>query len=1162
MAPSNWLRSLRDTRERFSVRKIRPTRKLLLGRKLSLELLEDRTLLSPVLTVTNLTVSGSNGAIVSNSGTWFDDPGLTLSLTASAGNVMRNTDGTWSWSFTTPTTGTASQAVTITGDDGSGYKAFATFYLNPNLRTVRNTNDSGADSLRQAIIDTNNDKTGVDEIVFALTGTGPFTIQPATPLDPITTPVFINGYSQPGSSANNMPNQGLGAGDNAAQFIALDGSTLTGGGTINLGSYANLADADAAFVAATAAAPSGLVIAGANSAVRGLVIQNFSATYLAFFPGFAIYGKAGTAIHLLSGGNTIAGNYLTNTAGGVSVDNVPNNLIGGSSPADRNIIESSIGISGVGASGNQVQGDYIGTDGIQVLGGGLGIGASNNVVGGTAPGSGNVIASGSDGINIAASGNLVQGNYIGLNAAGTAVLPDLGYVGIGLGASSNNTIGGTTPSARNVISGWYESEIMLDKYTPLSTGDVVEGNYIGTNADGSAYFSKAIADGIELAVNSIISGNVVEGCGGGGVQGPLAQGGQVMSQGGQVTDNIIAFNGSGGVLTPSNGIQIKGNKIHDNGGVGVSVEGTGEQIEGNSIYGNNGPGIAVGGTGNQIEGNSIYSNTGPGVWVESDPFASAHPFGPFPDPFGAGLATGISIRSNSIYGNGGLGIALGNTAVDANGNPLTLAQVQANPSSWVNNIPNGVVLNDSLGHVGANNFQDFPVLTSAVVSGSNVTVTGTLNTTSGTAPFTVDVYANTTPDPHKDVNGVSGYGQGQYYLGNAPVKTDGSFSGSFSTASLPAALLASPWYISTTATDHPGNNQPGNTSEFSKDVCIPVASVTGPSDGVPGQPRTFTLSANASAVDQPSGFTYVVDWGDGTPQAPDIQTIPPTAGNGAGVAVDHVYTTPGTYTVSVTARDADNGTSSAVSQAISVQQVVMEGNSLAVGGTLGNDTITLTPADTTGDITVNLNGTTSFNGVTTFNPTDHILVYGQSGNDTIKLASTKIAGTTYYITVLAFIYGGGTGHEIFSVAGSTANNVVIGGGGTNQITGGLGRDLLIAGPGASKLYAGSAGAILIGGSTDYDLTSTAMTYDKKLAALEAIMTEWGSVDSYTTRVNDLTNGGGLNRSYLLNTSTVHDNGQADTLFGFPAATPLDWFFAGASDTIKHKNSGEMTTTIQ
>src|SRR5262249_27859709 len=155
----------------------------------------------------------------------------------------------------------------------------------------------------------------------------------------------------------------------------------------------------------------------------------------------------------------------------------------------------------------------------------------------------------------------------------------------------------------------------------------------------------------------------------------------------------------------------------------------------------------------------------------------------------------------------------------------------------------------------------------------------------------------------------------------------------FSTTNLPAALLAAPWYISTTATD-----AGGNTSEFSKDVSIPVAGVTGPSDGVPGQPRTFTLSANAPAVHQPAGFTVGVNWRDGQPK----QTVQGLS----GVKVDHVYTGAGTFTMSVTATDVDGGTSSAVSQAISVQPVMMEGNSLAVGGTLGNDTITLTPADT------------------------------------------------------------------------------------------------------------------------------------------------------------------------------------------------------------------------
>jgi hypothetical protein len=130
------------------------------------------------------------------------------------------------------------------------------------------------------------------------------------------------------------------------------------------------------------------------------------------------------------------------------------------------------------------------------------------------------------------------------------------------------------------------------------------------------------------------------------------------------------------------------------------------------------------------------------------------------------------------------------------------------------------------------------------------------------------------------------------------------------------------------------------------------------------------------------------------------------------------------------------------------------------------------------------------------------------------------------------VSGGGTGEETLSVAGSTANNVVVGG----------------------------EGAILIGGWTDYDLSSTAMTHDQKLAALAAILAEGGSTDSYTTRVNALLNGGGLNGSYLLNASTVHENGQDDTLSGIPGPVS-DWFFAGVSDIVKHKNTGEVQTAI-
>ena len=74
------------------------------------------------------------------------------------------------------------------------------------------------------------------------------------------------------------------------------------------------------------------------------------------------------------------------------------------------------------------------------------------------------------------------------------------------------------------------------------------------------------------------------------------------------------------------------------------------------------------------------------------------------------------------------------------------------------------------------------------------------------------------------------------------------------------------------------------------------------------------------------------------------------------------------------------------------------------------------------------------------------------------------------------------------------------------------------------------------------------------------MAEWGSSDSYATRVNDRSHGGGLNGSYLLNAATVHENGQADTLSDSGVAQS-DWFFAGMTDVVKKKGSGDQQTLI-
>jgi hypothetical protein len=75
--------------------------------------------------------------------------------------------------------------------------------------TVINTNDSGAGSLRQAILDANGTVTA-DTIAFNIPGGGVHTIAPASALPKLTAPVTVDGYTQPGSSVNTgLPDEGL-----------------------------------------------------------------------------------------------------------------------------------------------------------------------------------------------------------------------------------------------------------------------------------------------------------------------------------------------------------------------------------------------------------------------------------------------------------------------------------------------------------------------------------------------------------------------------------------------------------------------------------------------------------------------------------------------------------------------------------------------------------------------------------------------------------------------------------------------------------------------------------------------------------------------------------------------------------------------------------------
>lgn len=389
--------------------------------------------------------------------------------------------------------------------------------------TVINVNDSGPGSLRQAILDSNATPPGPNTIRFNIAGTAPFIILPTTQLPTITVPVMINGLSQPGTTQNTLPNA-----DNAVQTIVVDGFFQPVG--------------------------NGLTVAADGCVIKSIVVNNFAAANL----------------ELDSNGNTVQGCFFgvdaTGTIAGTGLDvNIliegANNLIGGATPAARNIISADfigIYVFGAAANNNNIKGNFIGlaADGTTKLPGFEGIfifDAPNNQVGGTAAGAGNVIAGNTFANvyinNTPASGNKVLGNLIGTNATGTAGVGPT-TIGVVINNAPDNDIGGETAPAGNVISG---STFGMQVAGPTATGNQIEFNKIGTDKTGTLPIPNAL--GIELFSDA--NHNEIG------------------------ESNIIAFNtGDGvqvdGVATIDNTITV--NSIFSNGGLGIELTNGGNEM--------------------------------------------------------------------------------------------------------------------------------------------------------------------------------------------------------------------------------------------------------------------------------------------------------------------------------------------------------------------------------------------------------------------------------------------------------------------------------------------------------------------------------------------------------------------------------------------------------
>ncbi len=391
----------------------------------------------------------------------------------------------------------------------------------------------------------------------------------------------------------------------------------------------------------------------------------------------------------------------------------------------------------------------------------------------------------------------------------------------------------------------------------------------------------------------------------------------------------------------------------------------------------------------------------------------------------------------------------------------------------------------------------------------------------------------------------------------------------------------------------------------------PTLNVVGPTTALRGEATTYTLAALDAAVeDQNAGFTYTIDWGDGTPitQATGL----------TGYAAIHAFNVAGNLTVTVTAADKDGGVSAPFTTQVHVDAVQLRPNAqnpamtdLVWGGTAGNDQVVFEqrPGTTIRVREVALNGaavsnTQDFSGVT-----GRVIAYGNPGNDILDargLLTTQATlngnadnNTLYGGPAGDILIGGSNGGE-----GKQGNNVIIAGngdntiygndvtgaegatGGNNLIVGGSGHDtiygsfatihkkdgspstggeggqnLIIGGGGDDVIYASQAadgaegghGSILIGGTTTLGQ-----------AALQAVLAEWTSSDTLALKLARIqgTQSGGLNGgSYLQPGVTVVDDGSADHIFGDSKGKP-NWVISSAlQDQVDRTKDGDTLTDL-
>jgi len=502
---------------------------------------------------------------------------------------------------------------------------------------------------------------------------------------------------------------------------------------------------------------------------------------------------------------------------------------------------------------------------IEVVGSGsrglnaLEISTPNNVVRGLA------VRNAKAGIKLigpAATGNQILGNFIGTNPAGTASQSVFNNLAIGVmlvGGASNNVIGSPVLADRNVVAGNAGRGIATFDFD--TNDNRIRNNLVGVAPSGATKLPN-LGHGIDLNTGSkrnIVGGygatdrNVISGNGGSG--GETSHGTQTRDNqwignlfGTDVTGNNAPTWARNGQVNFSNEDKVVntllvGNVFANNllGGVKIHKETTGTRVENNLI------GVTLNGT---PSGNGTY-----GVQAELD--VSDITIGPgntiANNTTGVrvigSLTQRIRITGNSIHANAGLGIDI-----------APLGSINQND------------VGD--GDVGPNTMLNYPVLTSA----TNFSVTGTACAGCRVEVFEAD---SLTTDPAL----ASSYGEGRTLLASAIALPDGTFT-------IPVAPSPNPRAATSTATD-----PDGNTSEFSRNIAVPVSSNVAPTATFASSCTDLACTFDGTGSTDADGTitTYTWNFGDGTPTT-------------TGSTVNKTFTASGTYQVALTVTDNQGGT--------------------------------------------------------------------------------------------------------------------------------------------------------------------------------------------------------------------------------------------------------------